>query len=120
MQCISGSGSLSIGAQALNKLLKRTVVYVSTHTWLNHYGIFQHAGFTEIRAYRYWDRKSRSLDLDGMLVDLSTAPKNAVVVLHGCAHNETGCDPTSEQWAAISTVIKVMSVVIDLPYTVIL
>jgi len=46
------------------------------------------------------------LDYDGMLEDLRGAPEGAVVLLHACAHNPTGVDPTIEQWAGILEVVK--------------
>lgn len=42
----------------------------------------------------------------GLIEDLSGAPEGAVVVLHACAHNPTGCDPTEEQWKQIADVIE--------------
>ena len=30
-----------------------------------------------------------------------------MIILHGCAHNPTGVDPTNEQWMKIANVIKV-------------
>ena len=38
--------------------------------------------------------------------DLSNLPNNAAVLLHACAHNPTGVDPTPEQWAEMSKVLK--------------
>ena len=37
--------------------------------------------------------------------DLSEAPEGSVVILHGCAHNPTGCDPTREQWVKIFKIL---------------
>jgi len=34
------------------------------------------------------------------------APENSIVLLHACAHNPTGIDPTREQWAVISDIVK--------------
>eukprot|EP00554_Chaetoceros_debilis_P011222 CAMPEP_0194106444 /NCGR_PEP_ID=MMETSP0150-20130528/6444_1 /TAXON_ID=122233 /ORGANISM="Chaetoceros debilis, Strain MM31A-1" /LENGTH=82 /DNA_ID=CAMNT_0038794575 /DNA_START=273 /DNA_END=519 /DNA_ORIENTATION=+ len=35
-------------------------------------------------------------------------PEGSVVLLHACAHNPTGMDPTpEEQWSEISRVVKV-------------
>lgn len=42
-----------------------------------------------------------------MLDDLEKAPDASVVLLHVCAHNPTGCDPTREQWISIANVIEV-------------
>eukprot|EP01027_Heterolobosea_sp_BB2_P010697 GEZU01015676.1.p1 GENE.GEZU01015676.1~~GEZU01015676.1.p1 ORF type:complete len:242 (+),score=75.99 GEZU01015676.1:449-1174(+) len=41
-----------------------------------------------------------------MLADISTAPPRSVVLLHLCAHNPTGVDPTPEQWAKIADVME--------------
>lgn len=35
------------------------------------------------------------------------APEKSIVLLHACAHNPTGIDPTQEQWAEISDIVKV-------------
>jgi len=34
------------------------------------------------------------------------APEGTFVLLHGCAHNPTGIDPTPEQWEKIADVIQ--------------
>jgi len=106
IQCLSGTGSLRIAAEFLCKILKRTVYYVSDPTWENHNLVFRTAGFPEGRVYRYWDQANRRLDFEGMIADLESAPAGAVVILHGCAHNPTGMDPTEEQWKKIYDVIK--------------
>ena len=75
----------------------------------NHLGLFESAGFTDIRRYRYWHQPSRGVDIAGMLEDLSKAPEHSVVILHACAHNPTGSDPTQEEWHKILEVVKVSS-----------
>ncbi|KAJ8916151.1 hypothetical protein NQ315_016290, partial [Exocentrus adspersus] len=40
------------------------------------------------------------------LEDLRNAPELSVIILHSCAHNPTGCDPTIEQWSEIAQVIR--------------
>lgn len=73
----------------------------------NHNLVFSNAGFAEGRTYRYWKPETRGIDFEGLLEDLGSAPAGAVVILHACAHNPTGCDPTKEQWEKIAEVIKV-------------
>lgn len=107
VQALSGTGALRLGAEFLVSRLGRRAVYYSEPSWENHYKVFAAAGFTTIRQYRYWDPKTRGVDMAGMLEDLSNAPEGAVIVLHACAHNPTGCDPTQEQWKAIADVIEV-------------
>lgn len=72
----------------------------------NHHLVFRNAGFTDIRTYKYWDAKNRNLDLDGMIQDLNDAPEDSVVILHVCAHNPTGVDPTTNQWEKIADILE--------------
>lgn len=44
--------------------------------------------------------------LPGLLEDLGSAPSGAIVLLHACAHNPTGVDPTLEQWEQIRQLIR--------------
>jgi aspartate/tyrosine/aromatic aminotransferase len=48
------------------------------------------------------------LDLAGMLEDIRAAPKRSLILLHACAHNPTGVDPTHEEWKQIAAVCKEM------------
>lgn len=34
-------------------------------------------------------------------------PDKSIVLLHACAHNPTGVDPTKEQWKQVADVVKV-------------
>ncbi len=103
---LSGTGALRIGADFLRRQLNASVYYVSDPTWGNHNLIFKHAGFEEGRKYRYWDAVKKSLDFEGMKADLEAAPENAVIILHACAHNPTGVDPTPEQWKEIADIVE--------------
>jgi aspartate aminotransferase len=106
IQTLSGTGSLRIGADFLHRILGKNTVYYSNPTWGNHGLIFGRAGYTDLRQYRYWDAENRNLDFSGMMEDLGQAPSGAVVILHACAHNPTGVDPTKEQWTQIAEVCK--------------
>ena len=37
---------------------------------------------------------------------MQSAPEGSVVVLHACAHNPTGVDPTLEQWRGILKTVQ--------------
>ena len=41
-----------------------------------------------------------------MIEDLEKAPETSIIMLHACAHNPTGVDPTPEQWQKILEVTK--------------
>uniref|UniRef100_A0A481MQK5 Aspartate aminotransferase n=1 Tax=Nipponaphis monzeni TaxID=196483 RepID=A0A481MQK5_9HEMI len=106
VQSLSGSGALRVGAEFLAKHLKCTTFYYSLPTWENHHLIFMNSGFNDAKTYRYWNEEKRSLDCDGFFEDLSNAPENSVIILHGCAHNPTGLDPTKDQWKQIAEIMK--------------
>ena len=78
---------------------------IPTPTWPNHNGVFNHSDLS-ITRYRYYDPKTISLDFEGMIEDLSAASEGTVVLLHACAHNPTGVDPTKDQWRKIAEVAK--------------
>lgn len=106
MQGISGTGSLRIGAELLAKHfpLNRTI-YLPKPSWGNHTPIFKYAGF-DVAGYTYYDAKTCGLDFAGAMKDISAIPEGSVILLHACAHNPTGVDPSLEQWKEMSAVIK--------------
>lgn len=106
VQTLSGTGAVRLGADFLSKVCGLSTVYISSPTWANHNLVFKLAGFTSINQYRYWDDKNLKLNFDGLISDLSSAPENSVVILHACAHNPTGIDPSFEQWKAIADLIE--------------
>ncbi|XP_075229198.1 glutamate oxaloacetate transaminase 1 isoform X2 [Lycorma delicatula] len=105
-QTLSGTGALRIAAEFLVRQLNASIFYNSDPTWENHGLVFLLSGFKEGRTYRYWDPVKRCIDFEGLKEDLENAPQNSVIVLHACAHNPTGSDPTKEQWGVIADIIK--------------
>ncbi|CEM33330.1 unnamed protein product [Vitrella brassicaformis CCMP3155] len=108
IQALSGTGALRVGAEFMNRHLPQDwgrTVYLSDPTWGNHKQIFLAAGFA-VKTYPYWDQARRCVDMDAMLHTLKFAPKHSIIVLHGCAHNPTGLDPTKDEWQQIVQVIK--------------
>ena len=55
-----------------------------------------------MKRYRYCDRKTCTLDCAGLLEDIGSAPDGSIFLLHACAHNPTGVDPSAAQWDEIS------------------
>lgn len=41
-----------------------------------------------------------------MINTLDSAPESSIILLHACAHNPTGVDPTQEQWTQIAKTIR--------------
>ncbi|XP_037808028.1 aspartate aminotransferase, mitochondrial [Lucilia sericata] len=105
-QGISGTGSLRIGSAFLSKFWEgNREIYVPNPTWGNHIPIFEHAGMP-VKKYRYYDPNTCGLDFKGCLDDISKIPPKSIIMLHACAHNPTGVDPTKEQWLELSKLIK--------------
>ncbi|HCR3553818.1 TPA: aspartate/tyrosine/aromatic aminotransferase [Morganella morganii] len=104
-QAPGGTGALRIAADFIAKQTSAKRVWISNPTWPNHNGIFASAGL-EICTYNYYDAENHSLDFNGMLASLEAAQAGDVILLHGCCHNPTGIDPTAEQWAQLSVLVK--------------
>lgn len=105
-QSISGTGALRIGGAFLGRHYPHSkVIYVPTPTWGNHIPLFRDSGL-EVRHYRYFDKSTVGIDWAGLTEDIKNAPEKSIVLLHACAHNPTGVDPTPEQWIELSEIIK--------------
>ena len=105
IQTLSGTGALRVAANFLHRFLpKGTKVLLPDPTWANHIPIFEDAGF-ELAKYRYYRAADCGLDLEGMMADIDKAPRGSLVVLHACAHNPTGVDPTEADWKQLSKVV---------------
>ncbi|KAJ9642799.1 Aspartate aminotransferase, cytoplasmic [Knufia peltigerae] len=108
-QSLSGTGSLHLAGTLLRDYSGLThQVLLSEPTWSNHHLIFSSLGF-EVRTFRYYDATTGSLDWKSYADALHAAEPKSIVVLHACAHNPTGCDPTREQWTEIGRIIKAKS-----------
>ncbi|CAI0543332.1 unnamed protein product, partial [Linum tenue] len=105
VQCLSGTGSLRVGAEFLARHYHEKTICIPNPTWGNHPKIFNLAGLS-VKTYRYYDPATKGLDFQGLLEDLGAAPSGAIVLLHACAHNPTGVDPTLEQWEQIRQLIR--------------
>ena len=104
VQALSGTGGLRVMGELLQKHGHKHI-YVPNPTWGNHIPIFTNAGL-EVRKYRYYDADNSDLDFAGMVADIKEMPEGSTLLLHACAHNPTGMDPTMEQWKELSDTIK--------------
>jgi len=104
-QVLSGTGSLRMCGEFLAEHLKKNSIYVSDPTWANHSAIFQRAGFA-VETYPYWNAEKRDFRFEEMVAHLKAAPDGSVYLLHACAHNPTGVDPTADQWKVIMEACK--------------
>jgi aspartate aminotransferase len=105
-QAISGTGSLHLGALFLAKFYPgHPTIYFSNPTWANHNQIFQNVHMP-IATYPYFSKSTKGLDFEGMKNAIEDAPDHSIILLHACAHNPTGVDPTQEQWKELAALLK--------------
>ncbi|KAJ1728502.1 aspartate transaminase aat1 [Coemansia sp. BCRC 34490] len=105
-QTISGTGALRVGGAFLQRFYKtQQTVYLPSPSWGNHAAVFRDCGL-KVANYRYYDAATRGLNLGAMLDDLRALPRGSIVLLHACAHNPTGVDPTPAQWQQIQSVVE--------------
>jgi aspartate aminotransferase, mitochondrial len=122
VQTLSGTGACRIGGHFLQQFMKYNnnidnnndndnessqsppTIYIPNPTWGNHWKIFKECGL-ETKAYRYYDSSKNQLDLTGLLEDINNAPNHSIILLHVCAHNPTGCDPSKDQWEFIGNTL---------------
>ncbi|KEY70216.1 hypothetical protein S7711_03433 [Stachybotrys chartarum IBT 7711] len=102
VQTVSGTGANHLGARLLTESLQPRCVWLSNPTWANHHTIWQSLGVPQ-RTYPYYNASTNSIDFDAMIHVLEKeAQPQDVIVLHACAHNPTGLDPTKEQWIKVA------------------
>ncbi|GKU21660.1 unnamed protein product [Fusarium langsethiae] len=105
VQTVSGTGANHLGALFVVQNLQPQNLWVSDPTWANHHVIWEAAGLTP-RLYPYHRKSDHMLDFDGMVQILEEAQPRDCILLHACAHNPTGIDPSKDQWKAIAALCR--------------
>ncbi|OMJ90755.1 hypothetical protein SteCoe_6832 [Stentor coeruleus] len=101
IQSLSGTGALRLGMAFIKRFYPYSgKVYIPNPTWGNHKAIIQHSGL-EFIEYTYYDPNTKGLNIEDFLGEIDSAPKNSIFLLHACAHNPTGVDPSQDQWREI-------------------
>jgi aspartate/tyrosine/aromatic aminotransferase len=99
-----GTGALRVAADFIHKHLPQATVWLTQPTWPNHPQIFAAAG-VPTKSFPYFDAKTNGLAFEEALTAIQKIPAGDVVLLHGCCHNPTGIDPTTEQWHKLADAI---------------
>ncbi|KAJ8753449.1 hypothetical protein K2173_019848 [Erythroxylum novogranatense] len=105
VQALSGTGACRLFADFQKRFLPDSQIYIPIPTWSNHHNIWRDAHVAQ-KTYHYYKPESRGLDFAGLMDDIKNAPNGSFFLLHACAHNPTGVDPTEEQWKEISHQFK--------------
>jgi len=104
-QCLSGVGGLHLAARMIAELMPTATVHLPQPTWPIHPDIFTVCG-VKVAHYPYYDPATGGMDAPRMLAYLRQLPAGAIVLLHACAHNPTGVDPTPAQWTEIARAVE--------------
>ncbi|KAL4881694.1 pyridoxal phosphate-dependent transferase [Aspergillus karnatakaensis] len=121
VQSVSGTGANSTFATIAGQIAaSHQQVWFPNLTWDNHYHIWrENAPAIHQRNYPYFDPVRMCLDFDAMMTTLrQDAREGDFILLHACAHNPTGLDPTRDQWREIARLCleKRLFVVFDVAY----
>ncbi|MFS8021252.1 putative aspartate transaminase [Helianthus anomalus] len=106
IQALSGTGACRIFADFQKRFSPDSQIYIPVPTWSNHHNIWRDANVPQ-RTFHYYHPESKGLDFAALMDDVKNAPNGSFFLLHACAHNPTGVDPTVEQWKEISYQFKV-------------
>lgn len=106
IQALSGTGACRIFADFQKRFSPDSQIYIPVPTWSNHHNIWRDANVPQ-RTYHYYHPETKGLDFASLMDDVKNAPNGSFFMLHACAHNPTGVDPTIEQWKEISYQFKV-------------
>lgn len=97
---------MRVGIELAGRFLgKNTTVYLPEPTWPNHKNVVKDCGM-EWNTFRWYHPETKGFDMKGLTEDLKKAPKGSIVLLHACAHNPTGVDPTKQEWENILDIAK--------------
>ncbi len=105
IQTPGASGALRMLADVIQISVPGGTVWLSDPSYANHAPIMQSAGLN-VQYYRYFDVKTKQVNVEGMLEDLASAGADDVVLLHGCCHNPTGADISLADWQAITALAE--------------
>jgi len=109
VQSISGTGGCRLAGEFIKKFVGgggiNKKIFVPSPTWGNHINIFKDSGLLPT-YYPYYDSKNKAVDFSALMDFVQKEEKGSVFMLHACAHNPTGCDPSQAQWQELSQLMK--------------
>lgn len=105
VQALSGTGGCRLAGDFVARFMGRgTKMHMPNPTWGNHVAIMRDAGL-EPAQYAYYDAARCAYDHTAFSAALLAMPQGSVVMLHACAHNPTGCDPSPTEWDSLSALM---------------
>ncbi|MBE0414794.1 amino acid aminotransferase [Yoonia sp.] len=112
-----GTGAIRQALELIRMASPDATVWLSNPTWPNHPSIIKYLGM-KMAEYTYFDSATRGVDFAGMMADLDGLTAGDVVLLHGCCHNPTGANLTTDQMDQVIALMQKKGAVpfIDIAY----
>ena len=112
-----GTGAVRQALELIKIASPTARVWLPNPTWPNHPSIINYLGMP-LAEYRYFNTRTGGVDFKGMLADIKAIPAGDIVLLHGCCHNPTGANLTSEQEDQIITTLATSGAIpfVDIAY----
>lgn len=112
-----GTGAIRQALELIRMASPSAKVWLSNPTWPNHPSIIKYLGMP-MAEYRYFDAVNGGIDFSGLMEDLASVAAGDAVLLHGCCHNPTGANLSSDQWAQLIALLAKRGAVpfVDLAY----
>ena len=116
-QTPGAGGGLRMAAELIRRASPDVTVWLPEPTWDFQLQILASAG-VRCRPYPYYSRISNTLTFAEMVQTLAKGAPGDVVLFHGCCHNPSGEDPSTEEWEALSRLCEGQSLIplIDIVY----
>lgn len=102
-QSLSGTGALRLAGEFAVRYAPGTIL-LPNPSWGNHKNVFSDCKLP-VGQYTYKHATKVAIDIPKMIADIQAAPAKSIFLLHACAHNPTGVDPTPKEWEAITDAI---------------
>jgi aromatic-amino-acid transaminase len=115
MQTPGGTGSLRLALAMIKKAqVKRA--WMGTPSWPNHAQICADLGL-ELKTFNHATPEG-VVDMEALRAAVAAAEEGDAILLHGCCHNPTGIDYSTENWDEIAGLIagKKLLPLLDLAY----
>ena len=115
MQTPGGTGAVRL-AVSLAAKAGVSRFHLGVPSWPNHKQILEDVG-VEVATFDH-ATPDGTADIDGLLDLIRKGGKGEALLLHGCCHNPTGIDYTSEQWQQIADALasSFMLPILDIAY----
>jgi aromatic-amino-acid transaminase len=117
LQTPGGTGALRLALELYVKNAPEGTIWVGTPTWPVHMSMLLSLG-ARVSCFDYYDIASQQRIPGANLQAIAKAKRGDLILLHGCCHNPTGCNPDLAEWQALATACETAGVIplVDLAY----